>query len=55
MQRDNDVLVQAGREEHSASYKKRTIDETLKADSQLAVGLLVMQTKLIEADALVAN
>jgi len=55
VQRDNDVLVQAGREEHSASYKKRTIEETLEADSQLAVGLLVMQTKLIEADALVSN
>lgn len=55
VQRDNDVLVQAGREEHSASYKKRMIEETLKADSQLAVGLLVMQTKLIEADALVSK
>jgi carboxyl-terminal processing protease len=55
VQRDNDVLVQAGREEHSASYTKRTIEEALQADPQLAVGLLVMETKLIEADALVAN
>ena len=55
VQRDNDVLVQAGRQNHSASYKKRTVEETLKADPQLAVGMLVVQAKLIEADALVAN
>ena len=55
VQRDNDVLVQAGREEHSASYEKRTIEEALQADPQLAVGLLVVKAKLIEADALVAN
>lgn len=55
VQRDNDVLVQATREEHSDSYKKRTLEETLKADPQLAVGLLVVKTKLIEGDALVTN
>ncbi|UCD52417.1 MAG: S41 family peptidase, partial [Phycisphaerales bacterium] len=55
VQRDNDVLVQASLEEHSASYTKRTIEQALEADPQLAVGLLVMETKLIEANALAAN
>jgi carboxyl-terminal processing protease len=55
VQRDNDVLVQAGREAHSAEYKKRTIEETLKSDPQLAVGLLVVQAKLVEAGMLVTN
>jgi len=55
VQRDNDVLVQAGREEHSASYQKRTIEEALKADPQLAVGLLVVKAKLVEAGTLVTN
>lgn len=54
-QRDNDVLVQAARDEHGGSYKKRTLEETLESDPQLAVGLLVVQAKLIEADAPVMN
>jgi carboxyl-terminal processing protease len=55
VQRDNDVLVQAGREDHSAEYKKRTLEEMLKSDPQLAVGLLVVKAKLVEAGTLVAN
>jgi len=55
VQRDNDVLVQAAREKHGDAYKKHTIEETLEADPQLAMGMLVVQAKLIEADALVAN
>jgi len=55
VQRDNDVLVQAGREEHSAKYKKRTVEELLRADPQLAVGLLVVKAKQVEADAPVVN
>lgn len=54
-QRDNDVLVQAARDEHGGSYKKRTLAETLESDPQLAVGLLVVKTKLIEAEARVMN
>ncbi len=54
-QRDNDVLVQAARDEHGDSYKKRTLAETLESDPQLAVALLVVQAKLIEADAPVMN
>jgi carboxyl-terminal processing protease len=55
VQRDNDVLVQAGRDEHSATYKKRTIEESLRADPQLAVGLLVVKAKLVEAGTVVTN
>ncbi len=55
VQRDNDVLVQAAREEHGDSYKKHTLEETLEADPQLAVGMLVVKAKLVEADALAQN
>jgi C-terminal processing protease CtpA/Prc len=54
-QRDNDVLVQSARDEHGDSYKKRTLEETLDADPQLAVGLLVLKARLIEADAPAMN
>ena len=49
VQRDNDVLVQAGRGDHSADFEKRTLAETLDSDPQLAVGLLVVKAKLIES------
>jgi carboxyl-terminal processing protease len=52
VQRANDVLVQAHREGGKASLHKRTVEDTLQADPQLAVGLLVAKTKLIEAGAL---
>ncbi len=55
IQRDNDVLVQAGRGDHSADFKKHTIEETLQSDPQLAAGLLVVKTKLIETGTLVTN
>ncbi len=55
VQRDNDVLVQSARDEHGDSYKKRTLEETLAADPQLAVGLLVVRARLIEADAPAMN
>jgi carboxyl-terminal processing protease len=48
IQRDNDVLVQAGRGEGRESPKKHTIEETLAADPQLAVALMVIKTKLIK-------
>ncbi|MCX5636714.1 MAG: S41 family peptidase [Planctomycetota bacterium] len=60
VERDNDVLVQpagggsdqtglrpAGRE-----LKKHTIEETLTADPQLAIGVLIVKTKLIQTSAL---
>ena len=55
VQRDNDVLVQARREEGQASVDKHTTEETLQADPQLSVALLVTRTKLIETGALAAN
>ncbi len=51
MQRDNDVLVQANHNNASRKQNKHTIEETLEADPQLAVGLLVVRSKLIEAEA----
>jgi len=51
-QRDNDVLVQAGRNGASPELKKHTIEETLASDPQLAVALLVVKSKLIQARAL---
>jgi len=50
VQRDNDVLVQADRHEGRESPKKHTIEETLAADPQLAVAVLVVKTKLIQND-----
>lgn len=55
VQRDNDVLVQVRQDKTPTSVVKRTAEQTLKADSQLAVGLLVARTKLIEAGALAAD
>jgi len=50
-QRDNDVLVQAGRNGTGPELNKHTIKETLTADPQLAVGFLVVKSKLIQARA----
>jgi carboxyl-terminal processing protease len=49
MQRDNDVLVQANHINTNSKQNKHTIEETLEADPQLAVGLLVVKSKLIQA------
>ena len=48
VQRDNDVLFQADHEKDD-NVKKHTIEETLAADRQLAVGLLVIKSKLVQA------
>jgi carboxyl-terminal processing protease len=55
VQRDNEVLVQANREDRRASVTKRAPEDTLKADPQLAVGLLVVKAKLVNAGALAAK
>ncbi len=49
VQRDNDVLVKADHDS-SITLKKHSIEETLAADPQLAVGILVIRSKLIEAE-----
>ena len=51
-QRNNDVLAQTHKEGDKGTVARRTVEETLRADPQLAVGLLVAKTKLIEAGAL---
>jgi len=48
IQRDNDVLVQSDRGTGRESPKRHTIEETVAADPQLAVALLVIKTKLIQ-------
>jgi carboxyl-terminal processing protease len=55
VQRDNDVLVQAARDGSRAAPSKHKAAETLEADPQLAVAVLVVKTKLIEAGALATN
>jgi carboxyl-terminal processing protease len=52
VQRANDVLVKADHEEANEKFKKHTIEETLAADPQLAVGLLAVRSKLIQAETL---
>jgi len=49
VQRDNDVLVKGGHNNGAIVVKRHGIEETLEADPQLAVGLLVVRAKLIEA------
>jgi carboxyl-terminal processing protease len=55
VQRDNDVLVQARRDAGRTAPNKHQSQETLQADPQLAVGILVAKTKLIEAGTLAGN
>ena len=52
VQRDNDVLVNANHNNTNDDFKKRTIEETLAVDPQLAVGLLIIQSKLIQDETL---
>jgi len=55
VQRENDVLVQAGRDPNSASLNRHSAQETVAADPQLAVAMLIVKTKLVEALALASN
>jgi carboxyl-terminal processing protease len=52
IQRDNDVLVKASHDGTENEIKKHTLEETLAADPQLAVALLIIQSRLIQADVL---
>jgi len=52
VQRHNDVLVKAEHENENENFKKHTVEETLAADPQLAVGLLAIRSKLIQAETL---
>ncbi len=51
VQRDNDVLVQANHDFVDDKPRKHTVEETLAADPQLEVGLLIIRSKLIQAEA----
>ncbi len=48
VQRDNDVLVRADHDNTNHRVKKYTAEETLAADPQLAIGVLVIKSKLIQ-------
>jgi len=52
VQRANDVLVRADHDDTNDAVKKHTFEETLESDRQLAVGLLVVRSKLVQAKAL---
>lgn len=49
IQRDNDVLVGANHDKESEPLKKHTVEESLSADPQLAVGLLIIRSKLLQS------
>jgi carboxyl-terminal processing protease len=49
IQRDNDVLVRAGHDREAVPLKKHTVKESLSADPQLAIGVLVLKSELIQA------
>ena len=50
VQRDNDVLAKADHDSEDTPLKKHTVEETLAADPQLAVAVLAVKTKLLEAE-----
>jgi len=52
VQRSNDVLVRADHDDADKSVKKVTIEETLASDPQLAVGLLIVRSKLLQVQTL---
>jgi carboxyl-terminal processing protease len=55
-QRDNDVLVQAkSGSERRDTLKKHSLEDTVRSDPQLAIGLLVVRAKLVEASARAGN
>jgi len=55
VQRHNDVLFKADHDKEAVPLKKHTVEETLVADAQLAIGLLVIKSKLIQSASLIAS
>lgn len=49
IQRDNDVLASADHDENKSKLTKHSLRETLQADCQLAVAVLVAKAKLVES------
>jgi len=54
-QRDNDVLVQTDHKKDDSSVTRYSVEEMLKSDAQLAVGVLVVKTQLISRGELIVN
>lgn len=48
-EKDNDVLASANRDTNKSKLKKHSLAETLQADPQLEVAILVAKAKLVEA------
>ncbi|MHC4636466.1 MAG: S41 family peptidase [Planctomycetota bacterium] len=48
LRRDNEVLVKADHDNEAKPQKRHSAEEVLASDPQLAVGVLVVKTKLIE-------
>jgi carboxyl-terminal processing protease len=51
LQRDNDVLVNAGHDDANSPLKKHTISQTVEVDPQLTTAILVVKSKLIREQA----
>lgn len=49
IQRDNDVLFQNGHADSVGAVKRHALQETLQADPQLAVGIMVLRSQLAAA------
>ena len=49
IQRDNAVLVQANHNKEDEAIQKHSAEDVIKADAQLATGILVIKAKLVEA------
>ncbi len=52
LQRDNDVLVRADHDNTNHKLRKHTLEETLTDDPQLEAGLLIIKSKLLQAEVL---
>ena len=52
VQRENDVLSRSDHKTNGSALKKHTLEETLKSDPQLEVGILVLKTQLIERESI---
>jgi len=53
--RSNDVLARAGHDIEGKPLKKYSLQQTLEADTQLSVGLLIVKTKLLEQQLKMTN
>ncbi len=55
VQRDNSILVRADHDNGTTPVKKHTAEETILSDPQLATGILVIKSKLVQAGVLTEN